>query len=75
MMDTISPENMGFAVSAYLFMTTISGMVSTFILGWIQNYFHADLQPELYGTTLAGFMLFSYLGCVPAFWIAGKRYS
>lgn len=35
MMDTTSPENVGFAVSAYLFLTTISGMFSTALLGWV----------------------------------------
>jgi len=33
LMDCTSSQNMGFAVSAYLFMTTICGMLSTTILG------------------------------------------
>ena len=35
LMDSISLQNMGFAVSAYLFMTTISGMISTALIGWV----------------------------------------
>ena len=45
LMDTTSPENMGFAVSAYLFLTTISGMFSTALLGWVQNYYDASENP------------------------------
>lgn len=35
LMECTSPRNIGFAVSAYLFMTTISGMIATAILGTI----------------------------------------
>ena len=31
--NTISPENKGFAVSAFLFFATIAGMISTTTLG------------------------------------------
>jgi MFS family permease len=33
LLNAISPQNKGFAVSAYLFFTTISGTISTFLLG------------------------------------------
>jgi len=33
LINAISPDNKGFAVSAYLFFTTISGTISTFLLG------------------------------------------
>lgn len=33
LLNAISSQNKGFAVSAYLFFTTISGTISTFLLG------------------------------------------
>lgn len=66
---------MGFAVSAYLFMTTISGMISTALIGYIQVQLDAAENPEIYGYTLALFMQISYLGCIPFFYMAGIRYQ
>ena len=56
LMDSISVQNMGFAVSAYLFMTTISGMISTALIGYIQSAYDAENNTSVYGYTLAIFM-------------------
>lgn len=47
--DTISPENKGFAVSAFLFFATIFGTISTTILGKINVAMDAKNHPEIYG--------------------------
>lgn len=75
LMDSTSVENMGFAVSAYLFMTTIGGMLATTALGLIQSRLDAESDVSLYGTTLCYFMMFSYLGSIPFWYLAGRSYS
>lgn len=75
LMDVVSQKNMGFAVSAYLFLTTISGMISTALLGWLQNQLDAETNTSLYGYTLAIFMAISYVGCIPCFYMAGRSYT
>jgi len=75
LINGISPENKGFAVSAYLFFTTISGTISTFLLGQFTETFHLDKYPERYGYILCAFVFFSYLGSVPFFYLAGNSYK
>lgn len=69
--NTISPENKGFAVSAYLLIATISGTAATFILEALYNYYDAENNKHLYGQILCGFVVFSYAGSVPFFYLAG----
>jgi MFS family permease len=38
-LNTISAENKGFAVSGYIFCCTIAGTISTILLGWINKKF------------------------------------
>ena len=66
---------MGFTVSAYLFFTTIAGMISTAALDWLQNYLGAPDNIPLYGQTLCAFIMFSYVGSIPFFWLAGRSYE
>eukprot|EP00347_Sterkiella_histriomuscorum_P013234 403365495 len=75
LINTISPENKGFAVSAYLFFTTLAGTLSTFLLGEFKNVWNMDEHPEYIGYTLCAFVFFSYLGSIPGFIMAGKSYK
>ena len=43
--NTTSPENKGFAVSAYLFVATVCGTISTALLGALAKAFDADNNP------------------------------
>lgn len=38
-LNTISPENKGFAVSAFLFLCTVAGTISNAILGELQKQY------------------------------------
>jgi MFS family permease len=73
--NTISPENKGFAVSAYLFFATVAGTIATELLGVLQTHFEAKKHPELYGYILFAFVLFSYAGSIPFMWLAGRHYT
>lgn len=75
LINAISPENKGFAVSAYLFFTTISGTISTFLLGQFAETWNLPLHPERYGYILCAFVFFSYLGSIPFFYLAGNSYK
>ena len=73
--DSVSPKNLAFSVSAYLFFTTIAGMVATEIMSSSQKYLDAENDTRIYGYTLCGMILVSYLGCVPFFYLAGRHYT
>jgi hypothetical protein len=74
-MNTISPDNKGFAVSAYLFCCTIAGTFSTWLLGKLQESYDVDDNPELYGKILFYFVLISYGGSLPFFYLSGREYT
>jgi predicted MFS family arabinose efflux permease len=73
--DTISPENKGFAVSAFLFSATISGTISSTLLGKVNIHRGAAENPSIYGQNLAFWVSISYAVSCPFFWIAGKHYT
>ena len=75
LLNAISPENKGFAVSAYLFFTTLAGTLSTFLLGQFEITYELKLHPERYGYIMCAFVCFSYLGSVPFFFLAGRSYK
>ena len=75
LINAISPENKGFAVSAYLFFTTISGTISTFLLGQFSETWDVKNYPARYGYILCAFVFFSYLGSIPFFYKAGNSYK
>ena len=75
LLNAISPDNKGFAVSAYLFFTTLAGTLSTFLLGQFAETFELKLFPERYGYILCSFVFFSYLGSIPFFLLAGNSYK
>lgn len=75
LINTISPENKGFAVSAFLFMATVSGTISTTLLGYLQEKFDAANNPKLYGYILCAFVVFAYAGSLPFFLLAGRNYT
>lgn len=73
--NTVSPENKGFAVSAYLFFATICGTISTAVLGVLAKSFDAENNPGRYGYILCIFVFISYAGSLPFFYMAGKEYE
>ena len=75
LLNTVSPKNKGYAVSAYLFFTTISGTISTALCGTFQTAFDGNEYPERYGYILFGFVCFSYLGSIPFFYLSGNSYK
>jgi len=75
LINAISPDNKGFAVSAYLFFTTISGTISTFLLGQFSETWDVKNYPARYGYILCAFVFFSYLGSIPFFYLAGNSYK
>ena len=75
LLNAISPQNKGFAVSAYLFFTTISGTISTFLLGQFVETYSLKVIPQRYGYILCAFVFFSYLGSIPFFYLAGNSYK
>jgi hypothetical protein len=54
---------------------TLSGTLATAICGYLANIFKANQNPIMYGRILAGVNLFSYLGSIPCFWLAGYYYK
>lgn len=75
LINAISPSNKGFAVSAYLFFTTLAGTLSTFLCGQFAETWKFKENPSYYGYTLCAMVFFSYLGSVPFFILAGNSYK
>ena len=78
LLNTISPENKGFAVSAFLFAATIAGTISTALAGAIGSAYSTTTDKENYylnGWILCGFVIFSYGGSIPFMLLAGKSYT
>lgn len=73
--NTISAENKGTAVSAYLFCCTIAGTFSTWLLGKLQESYEVKYNPDLYGKFLFYFVLISYGGSIPFFYLSGRAYT
>jgi len=73
--NTISPENKGFAVSAFLFFATVAGTISTALLGALQDHYNAKENPKYYGYILCYFVIFAYVGSIPFFYLSGKAYT
>merc|ERR1719498_1602152 len=74
-LNTISPQNKGFAVSAFLFCATIFGTISTAVLGKVATAMEASKNPEWYGYLLCYWVAIPYLLSRPFFYLAGKEYT
>ena len=74
-LNSISPENKGLGVSAYLFLTIAAGTMTTAFLGYLQDYYDAENNNELYGYLLCAIVAISYAASIPFFWLAGKHYT
>jgi len=85
-LNTISPENKGFAISAFIYLSTISGTLGTWLCGFLTNkyiIFETDpdtdkktaTNPDDYGKILCLLIVISYGGSLPFFWMAGKEYT
>ena len=84
-LNTISPENRGFAVSVYIFTCTIAGTLATWLLGLLSAKYVGEMtnddgtkspiHPEYFGYILFYFILISYGGSLPFFILAGRNYT
>uniref|UniRef100_A0A7S3CTB9 Major facilitator superfamily (MFS) profile domain-containing protein n=1 Tax=Strombidium rassoulzadegani TaxID=1082188 RepID=A0A7S3CTB9_9SPIT len=74
MQRTVSPENQGTIVSAYLFFLTMAGCISTVLVGQLANVLGAASNPWIYGKIIYGISLIGYTFSIPCFWLAGKSY-
>ena len=74
-LNTISPDNKGFAVSAFLFFATVSGTISTTLLGFLQDHYDAKNNVSQYGYILCIFVVLAYGISIPFFYVAGKSYT
>lgn len=73
--NTISPQNKGFAVGAFLFWASISGMCSTLILGALDTHHNYKEDPKQYGKVLCMFVAIPYALSIPFFYLAGRGYA
>jgi len=74
-LNTIKPENKGFAVGGFLFCTTIAGTIATVLAQYFTNAFDAKNNVEVYGQILVVFVFISYAGSIPFFILAGREYK
>ena len=61
-------------MSAVLLAETIAGTLSNILLGAIEEHYDAKNNKGLYGDLLCYFVVFSYVGSLPFFWMAGVEY-
>lgn len=78
-LNTISNDNKGFAVAAYITCCTITGTITAQIVAPIQTWAKGpdDKNPvfENSGLVIMAFVLFSYIGSIPFFYLAGRNYK
>ena len=77
-LNTISSENKGFAISAYLLCCTTAGTISTSLLSWLNSNVDGGektLEPKMYGNYLCIVVVISYLSSIPFFYLAGREYT
>ena len=73
--DSVDPSQIGFCISSFMFFNTMAGMIGTAILGQLQIKLDAENNIEVYGNSLFIFMMISYIGCVPFYYLSGVHYS
>lgn len=54
---------------------TVIGCASTVVLGFCANFFGAATNPAVYGKLIWVWSMIGYLGSIPTFWVAGKKYK
>ena len=72
--NTVSPENKGFAVNAFLFFATMAGLISTTIFGVLADSYDAKNNPKYYGYLLSFFVVIPGMLSIPFFYLAGISY-
>ena len=70
-----SKGNPGFTVNVYFLFATAGGALSTAILNALNKTQQNTARPIVYGDNLCYAMLISYIGCSPAFFMAGRSYK
>ena len=80
--NTISPENKGFAVSAFLFFATIAGTIATTVLGALSTKYDVGKEEKgvypnapIIGHILVIFVGVGYALSIPFFILAGRSYK
>jgi hypothetical protein len=62
MQKAIPAKDFGRYISAYQFIITISGCISSFVVGSLINYFNCGTNPVMIGRIVAAVLTFGYLG-------------
>ena len=62
MQKAIPSKEFGRYISAYQFIITISGCISSFVVGSLINYFNCGTDQVMIGRILAAVLTFGYLG-------------
>ena len=75
LLDSDQGGKPGLTISVYFLFATASGALSTFLVQNANIYLDALQHPSVNGSTLTAALLISYLGCVPAFYMAGRSYK
>jgi len=74
-MNTVSPENKGGIIGAFLFFSTVGGTIANALAQWLFNHFEAKANPERIGWIMCALVTFSYIGSMPFFLMAGINYK
>ena len=56
-------------------MATLSGTISSLLCGALNSHFDAKHHNSYYGYIVCAFALFSYMGSLPFFILAGREYE
>ena len=74
-LNSISPQNYGFATSVNNLVFTIAGSIATISLNAVNQHYDIDNHPHRSGYIICAFACFAYVGAIPFFVLAGKEYS
>ena len=73
--DSSKGKIQGFTINVYFMFATLAGSLSTFFLDFFNQRLNTDSDPGAFGDLLGYFVLVSYLGSVPFFYLAGLFYQ
>ena len=62
-------------MSIFLFCASISGVISTALVGQLQSIFNASANPRIYGYILSAVIGVAHLSSLPFVYKAGKAYT
>lgn len=74
-LNSISPENKGLAVGAFLFFCSMFGMFSTLTLGKLGKAYNVTENPDTAGVLMCIYVSAGYGLSLPFFLLAGRNYT